>query len=1056
MLLAGCAIFLAVPTGAQTAIPLTAGWYSVPSTNLQAVCPPNNFGGFGYAFSDNCSWVIAAWSSGTADTGRNRLIVWGGGHNDYYGNEIYAFDLNTLALTRLNNPSPPNAVLGPCITTLSDGAPNSRHTYNTPTYVAHADRMFDFSGSMACGAGDAGQDTWTLNLATLAWQRKDPTTGGPPTDTLGSLAAYDPNTKLVFVHNTAELWSYNYDTNAYQLLNASASTDYHLTGVVDPVRKLLILFGGTQVRAFSIASGSSYAMLNWGALVTGCNPIKNADYPGLAYDPDIDRIVGWAGGNTVYIFDPDTKVCTPQTFTGGPGAQQVNGTHGRWRYFPEFGVFVLVNAASQNVFTLRLSPRATFDLSTATSQTLAPFALGYAFRQGDIPTGQTIISANVTNFQADIKNRWPDGSAKFAVLSGRTTLTGGTPLTVILTSGTAAGGVNLTESDLQATGVTASIDFASYGTVQLAPLIGVASTFVSGRWTAGLVTQWTSGPEMSSWIYYSPIGTDSQLTAWFEVRLWNGGAVEVLPWIENGLLRASGPGQRNGTATFTLGGTTRYTGTLNLLHHNRAVLASGSIFSHWLGTDPGIAVKHNTTYLQATRAVPTYYGNTAGASPLWARLVTSYTPLARSNYRVAMGDPGYDPSIGIIPEWDVAYLTGAGDSRAFASIVVNAYCAGRYGIHYRDETTNRPLRFSAYPNLVINPTNSGVSDTGSSSTNNYTPVPTGTAPPTWANTHHPSVGYMAYLLTGRRYFMEETEFAATLSFLKQNDDTRGLTGGVFETSSGANDIRGAGWALRTLIQAANTTPDNDVLRTEFMNAFQANIGHYHAQYVAQPNNPQGIPAPYQSEFPPPPYSVTIWMQDFFSAAWGYGAELLGSALSSAEQAKLTAFYNWTAQSAVGRLGGLGTTEYRFCDAAQYTIAAAPSGSSNWQNGTGPWYANWGAVYQATLGTPTSCSAGLRGGNSPDATSYWGNLQPAISYAVENNVTEALNGYNRMISASNWSTILAGWDDDPVWGVRPRNQSFMAAPAVATHRKSFSGSLSIAGLVPPAETILAKP
>ena len=44
-----------------------------------------------------------------------------------------------------------------------------------------------------------------------------------------------------------------------------------------------------------------------------------------------------------------------------------------------------------------------------------------------------------------------------------------------------------------------------------------------------------------------------------------------------------------------------------------------------------------------------------------------------------MGDTGYDASIGLLPEWDVVYLTSGGDPRALTAVVINGYAAGRYG-----------------------------------------------------------------------------------------------------------------------------------------------------------------------------------------------------------------------------------------------------------------------------------------------------------------------------------------------------------------------------------------
>ena len=67
-------------------------------------------------------------------------------------------------------------------------------------------------------------------------------------------------------------------------------------------------------------------------------------------------MVGWAGGDAIYLLDLDAKACTIATYGGGPGAQNANGTMGRFRYFSSLNVFAVVNDWKQNAFTLRLSP----------------------------------------------------------------------------------------------------------------------------------------------------------------------------------------------------------------------------------------------------------------------------------------------------------------------------------------------------------------------------------------------------------------------------------------------------------------------------------------------------------------------------------------------------------------------------------------------------------------------------------------------------------------------------------------------------------------------------
>lgn len=659
---------------------------------------------------------------------------------------------------------------------------------------------------------------------------------------------------------------------------------------------------------------------------------------------------------------------------------------------------------------------ASFTLTSPQTRTLAPFALGHAFKQGDVPSGTTIV-ASIPNFQATIKTRWPDGSAQFAILAGRADLQSNVPLRVDLSAGSIPSGNSLTETDLATQGANALVVFEGIGTVELSNLIGQAGSYNSAiqQWQPGKVLDWVQGPEMSSWIYSSPVSDDPSLSVWFEVRLWRGGAVEILPWIENGYLLKPAGTQKTGTATVTISGALRFSQSLTVLHHTRTVLCSGTTFSYWMGTDPQVTPGHDTAYLQKSKLVPSYGVQTPATG-----LTTSYTPFGQANYPPAMGTGGYHDSIGLLPKWDVIFLTSGGDPRALAAVVVNAYSAGRYGIHYRDEKENRPLQFSNYPNLVIKGGNSGVSSSGASTTNSYTPSVGGASPPVWATSHAPSVGFMAYLALGRFYFMEETQFAATLAFLKQTDWQRQFTKGVFETAAGANTTRGAAWALRSMVQALLATPDNDPLKPEFLNCIDSNINYYHSRYVAQPNHPQGVAQPY-SDYSAGDnvYRHAMWMEDFLTAAFGYILDVQAPSVAVMPEAR--AFFQWKAQNVVGRLGHAGVnTEYDFRDAAQYTSAVAPSDSSNWGTGEGPWYANWGQIYSATLGESagTALANTLRGGYFPEATSYWGNLQPAIAYAVTLNVPGASQAYGRMTGASNWQQFVSSGQDNPVWMVIP--------------------------------------
>lgn len=687
-----------------------------------------------------------------------------------------------------------------------------------------------------------------------------------------------------------------------------------------------------------------------------------------------------------------------------------------------------------------------FRLTSTTSGT-KPFTIGHAFKQGGVPSGST-VSANVTDFQAVIKNAWPDGSAKFAILSGRASLPANTPLTVTLSVASIPGGTALTESDLLNTGVTASIQYGATCTVNLSSLIGTTSTLSAGRMTAGRVRTWASGPVMSNWIYYSRCGSDAHLSVWFDVRLYSSGEVEIVPWIENATLNIASPTSKTGTATFTMNGTTRYTGSLPMAHHTRAVLASGTTLSHWSGADPAVTPKHDVTYFQSTKMVPSYYGTTAAGSALWGRVASSYTPFTEAQIPYSgMSGAGYGNWIGLIPEWEAAYLTSGGDPRAYTGSIINQYAVGGHGIYYRDETTNQPMRFSSYPNLVIN--SSGTTNwtsTGASSTDSYTPTPTGTLPGNWDVAHHPALGYFTYLLTGRFYFLENLQFSSAGNFIINTDTNRQFTAGIMLGHVGALTLRGAAWALRDLAMAAAVTPDGETLRTEFLNSYASNINYYHTIYVAQPNNTQGHVEPYDKyDQPTSTWRHSTFMDDFFTMSVGMGLDIV-TGLSGTNQTKLSTFFAWKALAVIGRLGGTGATEFYFADAANsYTLPWSPSNSANFSSGTGPWYATWGAVYDAEYGSPhprLPVDGNLRGGYFPDGTSFWGNLQPAIAYAVSHGVTGALAGYNRMIGAGNWSSILATWNNDPIWGVKPTTLSPGTPPSPGDSAPSAPTGLSL--------------
>ncbi len=324
-------------------------WYEVPSSRMDAaapaVIPPGNTG---------IPSVMNAWCGGAYDTRRERLLVWGGGHQDYSGNEIYAFDMNTLKWSRVSEPSTDvggNESSG----VYPDGNPRARHTYNSIQYLASIDRFCAFGSGGLYPSGQTGSARtecfdfqakhWSAladakNYGIAAFSAVDPVAGAVWAGK-GILTRFDP---------VANVWG-----RATEYDNDIEWTNY-LTMDIDPKRRLMIAVGAGKVYRWNIANPA--ASISAESLSTaGGASVIGVGAPGLAYDPVGERMAAWGGGPDVYTLDPDSRVWTRHARTGGavPPTPQANGTYGRFRYAPTKNVFVLANATDQNVFVFRLT-----------------------------------------------------------------------------------------------------------------------------------------------------------------------------------------------------------------------------------------------------------------------------------------------------------------------------------------------------------------------------------------------------------------------------------------------------------------------------------------------------------------------------------------------------------------------------------------------------------------------------------------------------------------------------------------------------------------------------
>lgn len=358
-------------------------WYSLPNSKMRAICPTKPEGIF--QGECDCICVIDDWSGGTYDPNHDKLIIWGGGHNDYYGNELYAFDLTTLSWELLTNPSVPASPAN-CAEVLDDGRPNTRHTYGGLAYLVYVDKLFAHGGSLACYNGTPSQKTWTFDLNEISWQDRNPTGDIPPYDQLDEYSVYDPESQLVYLFWHSRLFSYSYDENKWTYLDDDEISWPALSCTIDSQRGLLVEVGTGYVAVHDIKN-KDYRRQIWNT--TGSNEIINTYAPGLAYDPIADRIICWNGG-PVYSLNMDTRIWEKIEAPGAPSSTP-SGIFGRFRYLPKYNIFITVTGADENVhFYKNTEGGGITNIDNPTTSNIAEFAV-------DIDRCQGMINWSISN-----------------------------------------------------------------------------------------------------------------------------------------------------------------------------------------------------------------------------------------------------------------------------------------------------------------------------------------------------------------------------------------------------------------------------------------------------------------------------------------------------------------------------------------------------------------------------------------------------------------------------------------------------------------------------------
>lgn len=303
---------------------------------------------------------LLAFSGGLWDPDHRLMLLWGGGHADYAGNEVYAFSTRTFTWERLTEPSPGPYDRDP----LDDGQPVSRHTYDGLTWLPDTHVMWAWTGSRSLD-GSSTNVVWEFDPIARTWT--DVTEDGTPGGAYETSATYDPYTQRIYLKSGERFLAYTPRTRTWQTPHDFGFPPLwpryaggQQRGVLAAERRLIFWMGGGLYMVYDIendrfvtdewittggatftnaeaVSGHPEQMITTG----GGEIIEQAD-PGLDYDVRADQIVGWTG-EELWALDLTTKTWTARSTTGAPPPGALR-PYGRFRYIDALNVFILVDS----------------------------------------------------------------------------------------------------------------------------------------------------------------------------------------------------------------------------------------------------------------------------------------------------------------------------------------------------------------------------------------------------------------------------------------------------------------------------------------------------------------------------------------------------------------------------------------------------------------------------------------------------------------------------------------------------------------------------------------
>lgn len=378
-------------------------WLKLNINTFSDVWPEANLRPLNFSSNPTPSKIILAWSSFAWDNTRGDLIIFGGGHANYSGNDVYRWQSATRMWERLSYASEVTqddfgnyrAIDG------VDAAPSSAHTYDNNLYLPIADRFLTYGGAAYNnGSGFKKQINATTVRSTGPYVfnmllGSDNKVGGTTGSHVKRVAPYPEilggnmwtnrdlygNSQISmparFVNGTTAVTSENgYDVVYLSAVSGGTAQQLYKHTIVDinnpsldqweQVGRYWNAFNGKGAGAFSpdlnlYLRTATSDFVYWDLNNPGTNNrnvkfqptdlsgefVPSGNY-GLDYNQVTNQFLLWKGGKDIWVLDPPAGVsATGWTIdkqnvqsTTFPNGEFGTGILGKWKFASDLNAFI--------------------------------------------------------------------------------------------------------------------------------------------------------------------------------------------------------------------------------------------------------------------------------------------------------------------------------------------------------------------------------------------------------------------------------------------------------------------------------------------------------------------------------------------------------------------------------------------------------------------------------------------------------------------------------------------------------------------------------------------